>query len=62
MRKYATLDHDDKAIGRSLRRLAADLDRGRNVRALPEDLARVMLANLGRAEDFDDEIEGEVSL
>lgn len=61
-REPDALDHDDPVIGTFLRRLETDLLGGRKVRALPERLARAMLASLGRAEDFDEEIEGEVAL
>lgn len=54
--------HEETAIDGFLRRLDADWQRGRHVRRLPEELAQVMLANLGRAEDFDEEIEGKVLL
>lgn len=60
--EHAALAHEDPAIGTFLRRLETDLHWGRNVRALPEELARAMLAKLGHAEDFYEEIEGEVSL
>jgi antitoxin PrlF len=57
-----TLGQADAEIGAFLRRLEADLQEGRKVRALPERLARAMLANRSRAEDFDSEIEGKVVL
>jgi hypothetical protein len=57
-----TFGQADAEIGASLRRLEADLQESRKVRALPERLARAMLANRSRAEDFDSEIEGKVVL
>lgn len=62
IREYATLHCEDTANGPFLHRLEADLHRVRNVRGLPEELERAMLANLGRAEGFDEDIEGEVAL
>jgi antitoxin PrlF len=58
----AEAEHQDPAIGAFLGLLEADLREGRHVRALPEGLARAMLANLGRAKDLDEDIEGEVAL
>jgi antitoxin PrlF len=55
-------EHEDPAIGAFLGLLEADIRKGRNVQALPEELARAMLANVGRAENLDEEIEGEVAL
>jgi antitoxin PrlF len=58
----AETEHEDPAIGAFLGLLEADIRDGKNVRALPEDLAQAMLVNLGRAKDQDEAIEGEVSL
>jgi antitoxin PrlF len=58
----AEAEHEDPAIGAFLRLLEADLHEGRNVGALPEDLARAMLSNVGRTKDLDEEIDGEVAL
>jgi antitoxin PrlF len=61
-REQVVLNLEDPAIGNHLRRLEEDVEAGRNVRALPEDLVRAMLANLGHAGSFDEEIEGDVAL
>lgn len=58
----AEAEHEDPAIGAFLALLEADIRGGRNVRALPDELARAMLANVGQAQDLDEEIEGEVEL
>ncbi|MDR0280028.1 MAG: type II toxin-antitoxin system PrlF family antitoxin [Paucimonas sp.] len=54
--------HEDPAIGAFLSLLEADIRAGRNLHALPQDLADVLLANASHPVDFDDDIEGEVSL
>ncbi|KLD75513.1 AbrB/MazE/SpoVT family DNA-binding domain-containing protein [Xanthomonas hyacinthi] len=58
----ADAEHEDPAIGAFLALLESDIRAGRHVQALPEDLARTMLANAGHAVDLDDDIEGEVAL
>lgn len=58
----AEREHADPAIGAFLGLLEADIREGRSVRALPEELAEAMLANVGKAEDVDEDIEGEVAL
>jgi len=58
----AEAEHEDPVIEAFLRLLEADIRDGRNVRALPEDLAQAMLANAGHANDLDEPIEGEVAL
>ncbi|CCG36493.1 type II toxin-antitoxin system PrlF family antitoxin [[Pseudomonas] boreopolis] len=58
----ADAEHEDPAIGAFLALLEADIRAGRHVQALPEDLARAMLANAGHAVDLDEDIEGEVAL
>lgn len=55
-------EHQDPAIGAFLDLLAADIRAGRHVRALPENLARALLANSGHTVNLDEEIEGEVAL
>jgi antitoxin PrlF len=50
------------AIGAFLGLLEEDWHGGGRIRALPDELARAMLANLSHAEDFDEEIESEVAL
>ena len=58
----AESEHEDPAIGAFLGLLEADICEGRSVRGLPEELAQAMLANVGKAEDLDEEIEGKVAL
>lgn len=55
-------EYEDPAIGAFLGLLEADIKAGRNVRSLPEDLARSMLANAGHRVNLDEDIEGEVEL
>lgn len=55
-------EHEDPAIGAFLSLLAGDIEAGRNVRDLPEDLARAMLEQAGHGVDPHDEIDGEVAL
>ena len=54
--------HQDPAIGAFLDLLEVDIRSGRNLSALPEDLAYSMLANAGCDVNLDDEIDGEVAL
>jgi antitoxin PrlF len=58
----AEAEHEDPAIGAFLNLLEADIREGRNVRALPKELARAMVANVRHPRDVDEEIEGEVVL
>ena len=57
----ADAEHEDPAIGAFLSLLARDIEAGRNVRGLPEDLARTMLEHAGHkvvlGEDFDEDVE-----
>lgn len=55
-------DHEDPAIGAFLNLLEADFRSGRNLTALPEDLAQTLLANASHRVDLDEEIDGEVVL
>jgi antitoxin PrlF len=54
--------HEDPAIGAFLGLLEADICEARNVQTLPDELARAMLENVGKAEKLDEEIKGEVAL
>ena len=55
--------HEDPAIASFLGLLQKDIQSGRHITTLPEDLARAMLATLGKASvDLHDEIEGDVAL
>jgi antitoxin PrlF len=53
--------HEDPAIGAFLNLLARDIEAGRNVRGLPDDLAHAMLEHAGHhvnlGEDFDEDVE-----
>ncbi len=58
----AEAEHEDPAIGSFLELLARDIQAGRYVRDLPEDLARAMLEHAGHSAKLDEEIDGEVAL
>lgn len=57
----AVAHHEGPAIGAFMGLLEADIRAGRGVQALPEDLARAMLANASHAADLSHDIEGEVA-
>lgn len=54
--------HEDPAIGAFLDFLEAGLRSGRNLTALPEDLAQNMLAHAGYKVNLGNEVDGEVAL
>jgi len=54
--------HEDPAIASFLGLLEKDIQTGRCVTALPDDLVRSMLAALRQPVDLDSEIEGDVAL
>jgi antitoxin PrlF len=54
--------HHDPAISAFLERLESDIRNGKNVGALPAELAEAMLANVNKTVDLDEDIEGEVAL
>jgi antitoxin PrlF len=56
----AGAEHEDPAIGAFLDMLASDIQAGRHVQTLPEDLAQAMLAQAGRSVDLDEEVQGDV--
>lgn len=58
----ADAEHEDPAIGAFLSLLARDIEAGRNVQGLPEDLTRAMLEQAGHGVKLDEEIDGEVEL
>ena len=58
----ADAEHEDPAIGAFLSLLARDIEAGRNVQGLPEDLARAMLEHAGHNLSLDEEIVGDVAL
>ena len=57
----ADAGHEDPAIGAFLSLLTRDIEAGRHVRGLPEDLARTMLAHAGHhvalGDGFDEDVE-----
>ena len=57
----ADAEHEDPAIGAFLSLLARDIEAGRNLQGLPEDLARAMLEHAGHkvvlGDDFDEDVE-----
>ncbi|SDS20804.1 transcriptional regulator, AbrB family [Halopseudomonas litoralis] len=57
----ADAEHEDPAIAAFLALLARDIETGRNIRGLPEDLARTMLELSGHkvdlSDDFDEDVE-----
>lgn len=54
--------HEDPAIANFLDLLEKDIQSGRRVTTLPDDLARAMLAALGQPVDLNADIEGDVAL
>lgn len=58
----AEAEHEDPAIGAFLDLLAKDIQEGRHVQGLPDDLARAMLAQVDSGVRVDEEIEGDVVL
>ena len=55
-------EHSDPAIVAFLSVLEKDLQHGRHVAGLPDDLAQAMTDSLGQPWSQDDEIEGDVEL
>ncbi len=57
----ADAEHEDPAIAAFVTLLARDIEAGRNVHGLPEDVARRMLADAGHpvalGAGFDDDVE-----
>lgn len=58
----AEIEHEDPAIGAFLGLLEADIRKGKNLEALPKELAQAMLASKGLADALDEDIESEVAL
>jgi antitoxin PrlF len=54
--------HHDPAIESFLSLLEDGIKSGKHLSALPEDLARAMLASLAHPVDLDEDIQGEVAL
>ena len=55
-------EHEDPAIAAFLNVLARDIEAGRNIRGLPEDLARTMLEHAGHKFSLDDDFNEDVEL
>ena len=55
-------EHQDPAITAFLTLLAGDIAAGRNVRGLPEDLARTMLEHAGHKVDLGDDFDEDVDI
>lgn len=60
--RRARAEHQDEAIGEFLNLIEADIRSGRHIGSLPDALAKALVANLRRANDLDEEIEGDVAL
>jgi antitoxin PrlF len=54
--------HEDQAIGSFLALLEQDIRNGQHITTLPDELARSMLAVLGKRVDLSEDIEGDVAL
>lgn len=55
-------EHQDPAIAAFLTLLAGDIEAGRNVRGLPEELARTMLEHAGHKVDLGDDFDEDVDI
>ena len=58
----ADAEHEDPAIAAFLTLLARDIETGRNIRGVPEDLARTMLEHRGHKVDLSDEFDEDVEI
>ena len=58
----ADAEHEDPAIGAFLDLLASDIQAGRHVQAMPDDLARDMLEQAQREAGPDEDIDDDVDL
>lgn len=58
----AEVKHEDPAIGAFLDMLTGDIQAGRHVRSLPDDLAKAMARHLRRSVDPEEAIDGDVAL
>ena len=58
----AEADHEDPAIGTFLDLLSDDIQAGRQIRGLPDDLVHGMLEHAQRDVRLDDDIDGDVDL
>lgn len=55
-------EHKDPAIRSFLSLLARDIEAGRHVRGLPDELARALRAQAGHGVNLDEDIDGDVGL
>lgn len=60
--RRAEAEHEDPVIGAFLSLLTRDIQAGRHVHGLPEELARAMLEQAGHGVKLDEQIDGEVAL
>lgn len=58
----ADVEQEDPAIAAFLALLAGDMKAGRNVRGLPEDLARTMLEHAGHKVELGDDFDEDVAI
>ena len=58
----ADAEHEDPAIAAFLTLLARDIEAGRNVRGLPDDLARTILEHAGHKVDLGDDFNEDVAI
>ena len=56
------VDHEDPAIEAFLGLLQRDIQAGKNLRVLPDEIVQAMLANARLAVNTDEQIDGEVAL
>lgn len=54
--------HEDPAIGSFLALLEKDIRSGQHITTLPDNLARAMLAGIGKQVDLNEDIPGDVAL
>ncbi len=58
----ADAEHEDPAIGGFLDLLASDIQAGRHIQGLPDDLVQDMLDHAGHKVRLDEDIDGDVDL
>ena len=58
----ADAEHEDPAIGAFLDLLAGDIQAGRHIQAIPDDLAQGMLDHVQREAPAHEDIDGDVAL
>lgn len=60
--RRAPIAHEDPAIGAFLKLLERDLQAGRHLRGLPDELAQAMLAQAGHEHALDDDFDQDVAI